>query len=121
MLWINNRNGPQIRFCRNDVPSRNHYLAVRLEGRTCNRDAIGARVEVDRLSGRVKVVDLHHITAAGKVIYPAGYLGQIEGAAAILISIDGVSLPRTGVALRGSRYIADRKPYADALSPIDIY
>ncbi|KAA1174480.1 molybdopterin-dependent oxidoreductase [Marinobacter salinexigens] len=40
-----------------------------------------ARVEVDRLSGRVKVVDLHHITAAGKVIYPAGYLGQIEGAA----------------------------------------
>ncbi|MBP62376.1 MAG: hypothetical protein CMJ62_12725 [Planctomycetaceae bacterium] len=52
-LWINNRNGPQIRFCRNDVPSRNHYLAVRLEGRTCNRDAIGARVEVKVLDSRL--------------------------------------------------------------------
>lgn len=40
-----------------------------------------ARVAVDRLTGRVRVTDLHHITAAGRVIYPPGYLGQIEGAA----------------------------------------
>ena len=40
-----------------------------------------ARVRVDRLTGRVRVTDLHHITAAGRVIYPPGYLGQIEGAA----------------------------------------
>ena len=45
-LWINNRNGPQLRFCRNDVPSQNHFLTLRLEGQTCNRDAVGARVEV---------------------------------------------------------------------------
>lgn len=40
-----------------------------------------ARVAVDRLTGRVRVTDLHHTTAAGRVIYPPGYLGQIEGAA----------------------------------------
>ncbi len=47
-LWISNRNAPRLRFFRNDVPSRNHHLALRLEGNasTTNRDAIGARVEV---------------------------------------------------------------------------
>jgi len=40
-----------------------------------------ARVAVDRLTGRVRVTDLHHVTAAGRVIHPPGYLGQIEGAA----------------------------------------
>lgn len=45
-IWINNRNGPQIRFLRNDVPTENRFLSVRLEGTTSNRDAIGARVEV---------------------------------------------------------------------------
>lgn len=49
-LWINNRNGPQVRFLKNDVPTTNHFLAVHLVGRTCNRDAIGARVEL-RLKG----------------------------------------------------------------------
>jgi tetratricopeptide (TPR) repeat protein len=45
-LWISNRNAPQVRFLRNDVPHTNHFLAMRLQGTTCNRDAIGARVEV---------------------------------------------------------------------------
>ncbi len=45
-LWIANRSGPQIRFLRNDLQTSNHFLAVRLRGEDCNRDAIGARVEV---------------------------------------------------------------------------
>ena len=45
-LWISNRTAPLIRFARNDTPSDHHYLVLRLEGTTCNRDAIGARVEV---------------------------------------------------------------------------
>ena len=45
-LWSVNRTAPQVRMLRNDTPSDHHYLALRLEGRTCNRDAIGARVEV---------------------------------------------------------------------------
>ncbi len=44
--WIVNRSGPQVRFLRNNNPLPNRWLSVRLEGRSCNRDAIGARVEV---------------------------------------------------------------------------
>ncbi len=44
--WICNRNGPQLRFLRNDMPHENHSLMIRLQGTTCNRDAIGARLEV---------------------------------------------------------------------------
>ena len=45
-LWVTGRTAPRIRFLRNDSASENHFLAIRLEGTTCNRDAIGARVEV---------------------------------------------------------------------------
>lgn len=46
-LWLINRTGPQVRFLRNDLaPGRHHFLAIKLEGVQCNRDAIGARVEV---------------------------------------------------------------------------
>lgn len=45
-LWIINRNGPQVRFFRNNLPRTNQYLAIQLQGARCNRDAIGARVEV---------------------------------------------------------------------------
>ncbi len=45
-LWVSNRNGPQVRFLRNEVPTNHHYLSVRLRGVTCNRDAIGARVQL---------------------------------------------------------------------------
>jgi len=45
-LWIANRSGPQLRFMRNDVKTNNQYVSLRLEARQCNRDAIGARVEV---------------------------------------------------------------------------
>lgn len=45
-VWITNRTGPRVRFMRNTHPGENHYVAVRLEGRSCNRDAIGARVEL---------------------------------------------------------------------------
>jgi Flp pilus assembly protein TadD/peroxiredoxin len=53
-LWVSNRNAPRLRFLRNDCRSgaegsgANHFLALRLSGngRSTNRDAIGARVEV---------------------------------------------------------------------------
>ena len=45
-LWINNRSGPQLRLLRNDSSVANHFLAVRLVGKTSNRDAIGARLEL---------------------------------------------------------------------------
>jgi tetratricopeptide (TPR) repeat protein len=46
-VWVANRTGPRLRFLRNDANSGAGYLALRLQGARCNRDAIGARVEVE--------------------------------------------------------------------------
>lgn len=52
-MWLVARTGPRLRFVRNDIrhPERagdaSHFLALRLIGKTGNRDAIGARVEVE--------------------------------------------------------------------------
>ena len=50
-VWISNRNGPRLRFMRNQSSRDNHFLSLRLEGdgRQTNRDAIGARVIVESL------------------------------------------------------------------------
>jgi hypothetical protein len=45
-LWLKSRNGHQLRLFENTKKSDGQFLAVRLEGTSCNRDAIGARVKV---------------------------------------------------------------------------
>jgi tetratricopeptide (TPR) repeat protein len=47
-VWIANRNAPQLRLMRNQLESGGGFVALRLagNGRTTNRDAIGARVEI---------------------------------------------------------------------------
>ncbi|MEM7387120.1 MAG: ASPIC/UnbV domain-containing protein, partial [Verrucomicrobiota bacterium] len=55
-LWLTNRNGPRLRFLQNhlDESARNASLSLKLEGNPslrCNRDAIGARVQV-KIAGR---------------------------------------------------------------------
>ena len=56
-FWAYNRNSPRLRLMRNSLAdvgpneSRAHWVALRLRGTTCNRDAIGARVEVATASG----------------------------------------------------------------------
>jgi Flp pilus assembly protein TadD len=51
-LIIRNRTGPQVRLLRNEIGHRNPSLAVRLTATQGNRDAIGARVEVETPQGR---------------------------------------------------------------------
>ncbi len=46
-LWIYNRTAPLLRLLRNDVPQSGKSIAFQLEGRQCNRDAIGARLTLD--------------------------------------------------------------------------
>jgi hypothetical protein len=46
-LWLRNRSGPQLRFLRNDLAPRGHFVCVELVGTQANRDAVGARVEVE--------------------------------------------------------------------------
>jgi hypothetical protein len=43
-LWVNNRSAPQIRFFRNNNPAKMQGLTVKLVGKSCSLDAIGARV-----------------------------------------------------------------------------
>ena len=47
-LWISQRTAPRVRYLENQATqlANNSYLAIRLQGATCNRDAIGARVEL---------------------------------------------------------------------------
>ncbi len=45
-LWTVNRTSPRIRYLQNDLGSKSHFLAIKLRGVRCNRDAIGARVEL---------------------------------------------------------------------------
>ncbi len=52
-VWITNRTQPRIRFLRNDVGGNHNFLALSLEGKSCNRDAIGARIEAHLPSGDV--------------------------------------------------------------------
>ena len=51
-LWMTQRNGPRVRFLRNDLSDQVNALSVRLEGSSVNRDAIGARVVAKTSSGR---------------------------------------------------------------------
>ena len=47
-VWLTNRTGPRVQMLRNESAGRHHFLSLRLQGngRTSNRDAIGARVEI---------------------------------------------------------------------------
>ena len=47
-FWVTNRNGPRVRFLKNEYSSNYDFLSLRLIGTRANRDAIGARVEVYR-------------------------------------------------------------------------
>ncbi len=68
-LWVVNRNGPQLRLLRNSLPAVNHHVAIRLRGTSCNRDAIGATVEL--LTSAPDVPTLRKTLRAGD-----GYLAQ---------------------------------------------
>jgi Flp pilus assembly protein TadD len=68
-LWIANRTAPRVRLLRNTTPRSKaaSWLAIRLRGIQCNRDAIGARVVVHLPGDVIRSKSLH----AGD-----GYLSQ---------------------------------------------
>ena len=77
-VWVTNRTAPRVRFLRNDTPSDAHFLAVRLEGRTCNRDAIGARVELvlQAEGGRPKTDEADDPQSIKTLRAGEGFIGQ---------------------------------------------
>jgi peroxiredoxin len=46
-MWMSGRTAPRVRLLRNEIGNRQPYVAIKLEGRECNRDAIGARIELE--------------------------------------------------------------------------
>ena len=46
-VWFTNRTSPQVRFMENTLSGGPHFLSLRLKGVASNRDAIGAKVEVE--------------------------------------------------------------------------
>ena len=67
-LLLKSRRGPQLRVLRNDSAAARKSIAFRLRGVKSNRDAIGARVEVD---GKVKFVQAGsgYLSQHTKVLY----------------------------------------------------
>lgn len=51
-LWLNNRSAPKARFMRNEYAGGNEWVALRLVARNGNRDAVGARVELELADGK---------------------------------------------------------------------
>ena len=45
-FWITNRNAPRVRFLRNETENECSFVSFKLRGVTCNRDAIGARLQL---------------------------------------------------------------------------
>ncbi|MEE8523100.1 MAG: tetratricopeptide repeat protein [Thermoanaerobaculia bacterium] len=73
-LWIANRTAPKVRFLRNDLPPGDRFVAVMLEGRSSNRDAVGARAELHLRDGDGEPIRLIRTRYAGH-----GFLGQSSG------------------------------------------
>ncbi|MFT5497635.1 MAG: tetratricopeptide (TPR) repeat protein [Kiritimatiellia bacterium] len=46
-VWLFNRSTPRVRYLQNQLASPGRYLLLKLQGTTCNRDAIGARIELN--------------------------------------------------------------------------
>ncbi|CAM3153080.1 xanthine dehydrogenase subunit D [Paenibacillus lupini] len=63
--------------------------------------AVAVKVEVNQLTGRVRVLHQYHAVAAGPVINPQGFLGQIEGGSSIAL---GFALTEDAV-MSGGQYV----------------
>ena len=58
-LWITNRTAPRVRLLRNQGGRSGRFVAFRLRGTSCNRDAIGARLTLSLKDGTNLVKTLH--------------------------------------------------------------
>ncbi|WP_420798962.1 molybdopterin cofactor-binding domain-containing protein [Paenibacillus mucilaginosus] len=62
---------------------------------------VAVEVEVDTLTGSVRVLNQHHAVAAGPVVNPMGFAGQIEGGSSMAI---GFTLSEDAV-MEGGEYL----------------
>lgn len=55
LIIANIRNGESVDLWKNETRNDNNWIGIRLEGQDCNRQAIGARIELRTTSGLLKV------------------------------------------------------------------
>jgi peroxiredoxin len=84
-LVLSERNSPRVRVFVNRAPSKHRSIDLLLRGKTCNRDAIGARVEVELADGGKRIDTLR----AGE-----GYLAQSSKWLHFGLGQDGVAKVR---------------------------
>jgi tetratricopeptide (TPR) repeat protein len=70
-FWVSNRTGPRLRLFRNPAAATTHWLKLKLTGTACNRDAIGAQVDVTPEPGDAEEPISRRFVRAGE-----GYLAQ---------------------------------------------
>ena len=74
-VWLANRTGPRLRFMRNDCQGQANFVTFKLRGTHCNRDAIGARLELHLAQppqhGSEKILKLIRTLHAG-----SGFMSQ---------------------------------------------
>ena len=71
-LWISNRNGPRLRLMRNDNDNKNNFISFLLKGNgvSSNRDAIGARIEINPIGKKGNPILIQTVRAG------QGFLSQ---------------------------------------------
>ncbi len=125
-LWIASRTSPRVRLLRNDAAPRGRFVALRLLGdpaRGTNRDAIGARVEIE-LAGvepakraKTLVAGDGYLSQSTKWLYFG--TGEAEGVESVVVRWPG-SVRRetfTGVAIGSRHRLREGTGVAEAVEP----
>lgn len=86
--------GQRAELLRNDTPSNDRWMKIRLKGRRPNTDAIGARVSV-RLGDRTKVVEVRYPSAYLSSSDPTIHLGLAPGIAEAPVEVTWPSKKRS--------------------------
>jgi thiol-disulfide isomerase/thioredoxin len=106
-LIVKNRTGPRVRLLRNELPPGDHFVAFLLEGVQCNRDAVGARVELELEGGVAPLLVRTRRAGEGFLAQGSAWLhfglgeGRVRG---VLVRWPGGEPERFEGVERGGRY-----------------
>lgn len=121
-VWSTNRTGPRVRFLRNDQASGNPHVTLELRGTRANRDAIGARVELElEASGGARRTLVRGVRAGEGYLAQsstrivAGFTARERLARVRVVWPGGAAEDFTGVAAGGAWRLVEGAGRAEAL------
>jgi Flp pilus assembly protein TadD/peroxiredoxin len=121
-IWMSNRTAPRVRLLRHAGPNTGNWLALRLAGATCNRDAIGARVVLTLSGGQTRTKSLHagdgFLAQSGKWLHFG--LGDARNVERVTIHWPGGKAERITGVRAGKHYrIVQGRGEAEVITPPD--